>query len=534
MTVSLKELIVVLAIAVIVFRLLKPAITIFCREQDFSRRRNAWILLTIAAFLSPNFWVYAAFAVPVVIWTGRKDPNPGALYLLLFQVIPTISVTIPMVGLSRLFNLDNYLLLSIFLLAPAAYRIIHSKGRIGTSRFTLVDAMILSYGALSAFHYLRPELSPGVLSPFTFTDGLRRAFVFVIGLYVPYFVFSRTVSDRAVLVENLATYCLACAIMAATALFETSRHWLLYGELAARWGHAATYSDYYVREGSIRAMASAGHPLALGFLLEIAIGFWLCLQPPSMPKRYRLGVLALLVLGLVVTYSRGPWLAALCIVLVFYALRPRPFSRLMKLAAAAAVCVGFVSLLPTGERILDMLPLIGASTHDASLTYRQRLLDDAWPIIQQYPFLGDPTALLGLQNLRQGERIIDIINSYIDVLLSDGFLGLTLFLGIVMIGLRRSYRVCRRTIVSAPRLSVIGSSLIACTVGTFVLMWDGSFGGGLEQMYYALAAFMIGYSYIGRLSGEQDLQAPSERPPFQHNRERSDVRPTKPLFNDKK
>src|SRR5271155_4605590 len=112
MPADLKALVVVLAIAVTIFRLARPIALQFSSERDFLRRRNLWFALTIAAFLMPNFWLFALVAAPLLIWAGRIDPNPAALYLLLFQVIPPISIDIPAPGLNFFFAADNYRLLS--------------------------------------------------------------------------------------------------------------------------------------------------------------------------------------------------------------------------------------------------------------------------------------------------------------------------------------------------------------------------------------------------------------------------------------
>ena len=80
---SVKELVVVLTIAAIVFRLATPIALEFMDSGDFARRRLVWFLLTAVGFLSPNFWLYALVAIPVLLWANRSEPNPVALYLLL-------------------------------------------------------------------------------------------------------------------------------------------------------------------------------------------------------------------------------------------------------------------------------------------------------------------------------------------------------------------------------------------------------------------------------------------------------------------
>lgn len=498
MMLSLKELIVILTIATVVFKFARPIALLFSAEKDFARRRNAWFALTVAAFLLPSFWLFALIAIPVLITTGRKDSNPGALYLLLLQVIPPISVTVPMVGISHLLDIDNYFLLSLFVMVPAAFRLRDSKKRVGIRGLETMDVLILSYGILTAFLFLHSEISRGVISPPTFTDALRRAFVFLIGIYTPYFVISRSVCSRRVIIEDVATLCLSCVLMAALALFESARHWLLYGELAGRWGYASAVSPYYLRAETVRAMVSVGHPLALGFLLEIGFGFWLYLQSFSMSTRYRIAIPLLLWLGLIATYSRGPWIGGACIFFIFYAVRPRAFPALLKAAGISLIVAIAILFSPFGDKIVGMLPFFGGKVDNGSVIYRHVLLDRAWQTIQGSPLLGDQYALLKMQDLRQGEGIIDVVNTYVEVLLGNGFVGLSLFLGFILIALIKTFTTSRRIVATDRDFGMLGASLVACILGTLIMMMDGSFGSSLERVFYLLAGLAAGYSYLGR------------------------------------
>jgi O-antigen ligase len=361
-----------------------------------------------------------------------------------------------------------------------------------------MDILLLSFGLLTAFLYLHPEISPNEVSAFTFTDALRRAFLFFITIYIPYFVVSRSVTSRRVIVEGMAALCLSCALMAAIALFETARHWLLYAELADHWGYGIPISSYDLRNADLRAMASAGHPLALGYLLAMAFGFWLYLQSHLKSSKYRFGVSLLLWLGLFATYSRGPWIIAACVFFIFYALRPRAFPGLLKAGTIAALLMVAISLSPLGDKILKALPFFSASQEDASVVYRHRLFDHALQIIQDSPLLGDQYALLKMQDLRQGEGIIDVINTFVGVLLGNGLVGLSLFLGFILIALFKSLTVSRRIATTDPDFGMLGASLVSCILGTLIMMADGSFGGSLEQLFNVLAAFSAAYSYLGR------------------------------------
>ena len=108
MPANLKALIVVLAISAVMFSVAKPLALRFGSESDFTRRRNVWLVLTIIGFLSPNFWLFALVAIPVLAWGSRKDSNPVAFYLIMLHVIPVVEIPIPVVWMQSLFSLEIY------------------------------------------------------------------------------------------------------------------------------------------------------------------------------------------------------------------------------------------------------------------------------------------------------------------------------------------------------------------------------------------------------------------------------------------
>jgi O-antigen ligase len=501
---SLKELFVVLVITLVIFRLARPLVLLFVKESDFVRRRNVWCALTAAAFLSPNFWIYALVAMPLLLWAARKESNPAALYLLLLHVIPPYTIRVPMVGISFLFDADNYLILSFCLMTPAALHLLSHRDTNRIRGLQAMDFFLFAYGILNAFLFVHPETAAGTIMSATFSDCLRRMFLFFFVTIVPYFVISRSISDRRAMLDLMATYCLMCCMLAAVAIFETEKHWLLYGEMADLFASASNYkpvssfSAYLERGATLRAMVSTGHSLVLGYLLAIGLGFWLYLQTHVKSKAARLSVTALILLGLLAAYSRGPWFGALCIYIVFVALKPGTFSRFFKAVGVAVGLVALISLTPLREKIVTVLPFLGGMVDNQDLLYRHRLFDRAWGIIQEHPFLGDQNALLRMQDLRQGQGIIDMVNSYLGILLDDGFVGLFLVLTFISIAILKAWALTRDSRKTDPDLSTLGASLLSCIVATLLMMLNGGFGGGSGRMFYVLAALAAAYVYLGR------------------------------------
>jgi O-antigen ligase len=498
MIVSLKELICVSVIAAIIFRLAKPIALLFIAPEDLSRRRNVWYALTAIAFLCPSFWLFALVAIPVMLIAGRKDSNPSALYLMLLVVIPPIEVPVPMVGMPYLFIINNQLLLSFCVMVPAALRIMRTKDEARVRGLEFMDLCLIAYGILTTVLYVHDQTPDGGLYPGSTTESLRRGFVFFFSVYVPYFAISRASASRSLLVDSIATFCLNCALLAGIAVFESASHWLLYSDMVARWTNAIFYTLYLTRGTSIRAVASTGHSMALGYMLVVAFGFWLYLQTRIQTKLFRIAGTAIFWAGLLAAYTRGAWIGAVLVYFVFAALRPNPFTRILK-AAFAAVVIGVLAYLsPLGDKITSVLPFLGGQVDNFNVVYRQRLWARSWQIIQESPIWGDPAAMIKMQDLRQGQGIVDIVNTYVGILLDNGFVGLTLFLAFVLIPLLKAWSISRKFMKVDPDFGLLGVSLVSCIIGTLLLIENGSFSGVTVVLFYVLAALAVHYVYLGR------------------------------------
>jgi O-antigen ligase len=490
---TFKRLIVVLALAAIVFQLAKPIALRFMSGEDFSRRRLVWFLLTIVSFVSPSFWLYVLVAAPMFLWAYRKDSNPLALYLLMLHVIPPAGFNIPILGNNGLFPLDNYRLLSFCVLLPAALRYRKERDKAAARTWGAMDVLLLAFGALQVALYTPPDLQLAI--PDSLSNVLRRAVLFFLDTYLVYFTVSRTCRSRREMVDAVATFSLACAVMAAIALFEYARHWLLYVEILGAWGISLNAIVWLTRGGELRAQASAGHALSLGYLVAIGFGFWLYLKSHVQTRMRRIGVTLLLWAGLFAAVSRGPWLGALSAYFSFFAAGSRAVSRLAKGTLLAAALALLIIVSPIGDRIIDVLPVMG-KTPDSNIIYRERLAERGWEIVLAHPFFGDQNPWPEMADLRQGEGIIDIVNTYLGVALNYGLVGLFCFLGFILLGMKKVYARTRELRHSDPDLALLGTSLIACIVATLVMIYSSSFNLGAQKMFYVLAGLATAYSRL--------------------------------------
>lgn len=482
MLLQLKALVVVLALATVVFMLAKPVCLRFTAPEDFARRRLVWYVLTITGFMSPSFWLYVLIAAPMLAWAAKKDSTPVAIFLLFIFVIPTVTVEIPSIGIKRLFDLNNWRLLGLVVLLPAVVARLQDRTPGQPLRLSSMDVLLLLYGALQLVLFMPYE---------SLTNTARRGFLFMLDTYLVFFACSRLLTSRRSLGDAMGALCLSAAIMAPMAVFESIRFWLLYLEIADRWGDPNVFG-WLMRGSSLRSMVSTGHAITLGYMMAMAMGCWLYLKSSQSGKWTNLGVLFLLSCGLVFSYSRGAWLAAVLVGVIFVVLGSVNTAKFAKqVALLVAVTAGFLST-PLGSSLAESLPFMGSQNQD-TVEYRQQLAETSWALIQQNPLLGNPFVLLQMEDLRQGQGIIDIVNAYAQVALFYGLVGLALYAGVSLISLLRSYALLRRSRASRDiQLVAFGAALIACSLSNLFFMATA----GQSWLQWVLAGLLAAYASL--------------------------------------
>ena len=477
-----KALIVVLVLAWAIFALAKPVCLRFMTPQDFARRRAVWFVLTIAAFLTPNFWLYVLIAMPLIAWAAHKDSTPLALYLLLFFVISPVNVSIPTLVIQQLFDMTNMRILAFAILVPAVWKRLAARSDGQPLRLNKIDVAFLLYGLLQL----------ALLVPYeSVTNTMRRAFLFLLDGYLVYFAFSRLLPERRQLADAMACLCLAVAIATPIGIFESFRGWLLYVGIPLVWGQPV--EGYLFRGDALRAQASMGHSLTLGYVIAMAIGFWIYLKAEEPSKLRKAAFLSMLCIGLFVTYARGPWVAAVVAALVAVVLGSRNVVQIVKMMLPLVAIIGLVIASPIGGRFVELLPFIGSAGQD-SIEQRQRLAETSWRLIQENPLFGNPFVLLQMEELRLGQNgIIDLVNAYAQVALYYGLVGLALFVAVYIGALYKSYGTLKRARAAGDiDLVWMGASLLACMVASLFLMATS----GHLWLEWVLAGLLLSYAQL--------------------------------------
>jgi hypothetical protein len=191
-------------------------------------------------------------------------------------------------------------------------------------------------------------------------------------------------------------------------------------------GVVTTWDVSLYRAGHLRALSTFGHPIAFGMFLLIPLAFALARRGP-----WNLIAAAILLTAEGLTYSRGPWIGALVVVILLVG---RLRGRVLAVAAvllAAAIFVGPI------HRVL--IESTSASTEAGQNTdYRLGLLSHAF---QQISLLGNPLADL--------ETAIpsypDVTSLLASMIIRTGVIGLAEFAVIACLAIRALLQARRST-----------------------------------------------------------------------------------------
>lgn len=138
---------------------------------------------------------------------------------------------------------------------------------------------------------------------------------------------------------------------------------------------------------------------------------------------------AALTAGLLASISRGPWVGAIAMVLVFLLTGAHVKKNVAKFSSVVLAILIIMAVTPALNNIIDYLPFVG-TVDTENVELRENLLFNAWEIILQNPILGSRNQ--NLEMFRNGEGIIDIVNTYLIIGLESGLIGLFLFIAIFM------------------------------------------------------------------------------------------------------
>jgi O-antigen ligase len=478
----IRALIVLSALATVVFYFVKaPATAVAMSIDDFVRRRNAWICITLAGFLSQNYWVFAVIVSLLIYNAAKKDSNKIAFFFFLLLAVPQISVEIPgFAGIRYFFLIDYVRILTAIVLLPVCIKV-RKQATEQKSKAFLPDKVLAAYIILNLIIQAQYDIA---------TNVVRSTLNWVIDVVVPYYAISRSIKDQKSLTEVLMSFVVAATFVSVVGFFEFLRHWVLYLPMADALGVDWT-SNYLSRGDALRARATSGHPIVFGYVTCIALIFWVYIKNQIPNRAHSICIALALAAGAIASISRGPWVGLAIGMIMVVLTAPNVWKNLIRLSLAGFAVLGGLMVVGYAEKIISFLPFVG-NVEEENITYRARLFDSAYQIILDNPFFGSNDYLLQMEDMKQGEGIIDLVNTFLIVGLNSGLVGLGLFLTFFAWIIFSIYRVFKSFDPKSNYFRT-GQVVFAALIGIMVTISTVSPIFHVPVLYWSVAAMGVAY-----------------------------------------
>ena len=486
---TIRALLVILVVggsALALFQRLRPE---FISLHEYKEWKVLWSAPLLAAFLSHNYWIFVFLLILIIKTLVKGDAaSKFSTYMWMLFILPMLNRDIPgFAGINLIFELSYPRILSLTILLPLF--ISHfSAPRHGS--LTHGDKLITSFLLVSFLISLRaPSL----------TSILRQNFYLFTDVFLPYFVACRSLKEFVDFKRVAFVVLIVGSIIASLAVFESIKHWHLFGSLHHALGTLDKVGSNQHREGLYRTVVSFSSPIVLGYLLTLSLGMYFAIQSSLRSKKIIIILVTLHLVGLISTVSRGPWVGGLVLFLIYITLTSSIINALKTYMLGGGVMLFFVLFSERGEKLYNLLPFVGSSS-EKTVGYRQELFEKGWVVIKRNPFLGSDNYLQTPEMLSmiQGEGIIDIVNSYLRIALNSGLVGLFIFLSIFILLITHLYKTVVRLKLLDKEMYCFGVALMALMVSILVMIATVSSVDRISHVYWLMAGIISAFISLAR------------------------------------
>lgn len=304
---------------------------------------------------------------------------------------------------------------------------------------------------------------------------------------VPFYLLSRALNTR----EDVRRFALAFAcggfVLAVVAIAESRFHWLLYKQIDTYLHLESRVNSYQqVRGGMLRAPASFPESTSLGAFLAAGSIAVLAMKSSFATRGKWYIAVCVLLIGLIAPNSRNA-LIGVGIGFALFNFYQRKWARLFTVAGVGAAL--YLMLLTAAQFSSYAANLVGkGSETQSSNDYRMLLFKRGMEEVQRHPVLGTTlkNALDNLQDIRQGQNIVDLVNGYITYGLTSGYMGMVGLL-MVFVSLMAAMLGARRKLRPDPLLSDLAALTFSVAGFMILIAAFTSFGGEGSTYFYLVA-----------------------------------------------
>ena len=469
---------------------------------------GAYAAMIMAGLFVPNWWGFYGVCLIVFIVTARDRIDAVCRYMLLAVLVPAVDNPLQVGGL-YLTGLTTIHVLGIALLISMAVQ--GARPNIRPLRgLTAEDALVFVLFVIFSY---------GVTRFSTVSGGVRILTDQALVLVLPYIVIRKYVRSSEEFMRVMAAVGVAAMFLTVYGLYEARFGWSPFESIVDRQSVGIRVSKtLQVRGSSMRASTTFSTPLELATFLVLGFTAILCLRDAYRSRLMHVAASGLVLLGIVAAQSRGN-LATLVLAVLIIAIARKKWGYASAIVAGAPL--GLIGLLVLARNSLSLAAFFNTGNDSGEpYDYRQILLTRGLEEGAKHRWFGSSIedVLYRLADITQGEHIVDLVNSYLNIYLVSGLFG---FLAVVLLLARVVAKLVTPIRRDCPRsLRMSRDFTLASLAGMIVILAFMSFSGLVPFLVVILLAGARLVSVErSRLPGLRPTIAPpgmAETPPTPH------------------
>lgn len=454
---------------------------------------------TCILFLAQDIWLFLFGLAIVSIIAARTSRYPFAIFVFLLLLMPGYSIQVPGFGvINYLIKLNALNVLSLTLLLPAALNLsiqpnIPRPGHLFTDKI--------------AFAYVICTTYLTILNLDSVTGGMRHIVTLTLDFVLIYFVASRALMDKNDVRRIVVAFVMAAIFLALIGSFEFYKQWMLYSHVEQTLDVDSALYGYLRRGELLRASATTGQPIVLGFVMMVALILSVYVQWFVIRGSDRMLLWIIMGMGLVAAMSRGPWVGAAVGLLVVALASDQPVKNGLKYFAVVFCFALFLLIWPNGEKIIDYLPWIG-SIDSETITFREILWEQSIVVIERNFWTGSIfyEKAAEFDEIRSRTGFVDIVNSYIQQALSFGMIGLFLYVMLIVAAIISTFLVSFQRISISTETRAYGVALVGCLIAISLTIWTVSSISQISAIVTILTGAAVATKYLPMRMGEERVR----------------------------
>jgi hypothetical protein len=288
--------------------------------------------------------------------------------------------------------------------------------------------------------------------------GFLRQLVYYIFVYaIPVFIVTRSARNAVEWRTLLTSMAGLGVILAVIVLYEARSDWPLYSPIMSHFDFAVGVVVKW-RGGLMRAYGPMGEATQMGCVLVICFTAALAVRRSFISNIAYIAIVGVIALGTLAPQSRGGMIG-IAVALVVSSFYRRGISGMGQVGGAALLLSGAYT---AATLIGSIGSQISNSLNEASSgNYRSELLRRGLQEFWKSPIYGDSfiNVVERMQDMVQGEHMVDFVNTYLYVALFAGAIGLVAFCVANIIPIVRLIQIRRRLPPGSPERDVAGFCL---------------------------------------------------------------------------